>query len=238
MPAWCKQVIFTCHFFLCCCEQWSVDRSRLPYTWGMFLCSLMVREHDYYCPPDLLIHVLPWGAQIHKYICHVGFVWTGAHQVLILHSYESCFTVIRYEGLCGSAIIRGLGSLATDLIWTNDTFTSYKNKHSMPALSDTNIFTLYVHNYPPGLPAREYFVFLKATAAFTHHFPFSGWTVIVKTIFMLHDYNSIPSYCNFFWRDILDMLILHCISVFIILRHSNSINSFSMQFSTFSAVKS
>ncbi len=172
MPAWCKQVIFTCHFFLCCCEQWSVDRSRLPYTWGMFLCSLMVREHDYYCPPDLLIHVLLWGAQIHKYICHVGFVWTGAHQVLILCSYESCFTVIRYEGLCGSAIIRGLGSLATDLIWTNDTFTSYKNKHSMPALSDTNIFTLYVHNYPPGLPAREYFVFLKATAAFTYT-PFS-----------------------------------------------------------------
>lgn len=99
-------------------------------------------------------------------------MWTGAHQVLILGSYESCFTVIRYEGLCGSAIIRGLGSLATDLIWTNDTFTSYKNKHSMPALSDTNIFTLYVHNYPPGLPAREYFVFLKATAAFTYT-PFS-----------------------------------------------------------------
>lgn len=42
----------------------------------------------------------------------------------VLHSYESCFTVIRYEGLCGSAIICGLGSLATDLIWTNDTFTS------------------------------------------------------------------------------------------------------------------
>ncbi len=32
--------------------------------------------------------VLPCGVQIHKYICHVGFVWTGAHQ-LVSHVLQS-----------------------------------------------------------------------------------------------------------------------------------------------------
>lgn len=75
-----------------------------------------------------------------------------------------------------------------------------KNKHSMPALSDTNIFTLYVHNYPPGLPCSGIFCFPQSHSQFYTSF----------SVFWL----------NFYCENNLYASILHFISIFIILRHS------------------
>lgn len=140
--------LFFCLSFLsslCCCNLWCVTlcmrNSPVLFdgAWTWLLLSTWSFDSWFF-------------RAAHKYInTYVIFVLCDRGVCLCEQdhtrcSYESCFTVIRYEGLCGATIIFGLGSLATDLMWTNDTFTSENNRHSMPTLSDTNICTLVVQN--------------------------------------------------------------------------------------------